>query len=119
MKKRRASGKSPSPYPDLPKQGEEVLRESERFARSTLDALSAHIAILDETGLIIAVNRAWRDFAQANHPPLSNVCEGANYLAVCDAGRGPDAEQAARLALPSEFEGLRVSERAQEPSKIA
>jgi PAS domain S-box-containing protein len=77
---------------------EPVLSESERFARSTLDALSAHIAILDETGAIVAVNRAWRAFAQANHPSSSKVCEGANYLAVCDAAQGPDAAQAAQFA---------------------
>ena len=40
-----------------------TLRESERFAHSAMDALSAPIAILDEAGTIIAVNRAWRSFA--------------------------------------------------------
>ena len=45
---------------------EEAHRESERFARSVLDSLDAHIAVLDHSGTILAVNQAWRDFAAAN-----------------------------------------------------
>ena len=45
---------------------EEAHRESERFARSVLDSLDAHIAVLDDSGTILAVNQAWRDFAAAN-----------------------------------------------------
>jgi diguanylate cyclase (GGDEF)-like protein len=74
---------------------EESLRESERFARATVDALSAHIAILDSAGTIVAVNHAWRDFAEANPPVVGNVCEGANYLEVCAAAQG-EGEEAAR-----------------------
>ncbi len=47
---------------------QKTVRESERFARSTLDGLSAHLAIVDERGTILAVNRAWREFAEANSP---------------------------------------------------
>jgi PAS domain S-box-containing protein len=42
---------------------EKKLEESERFALSTFDALTAHIAILDENSTIMTVNKAWRDFA--------------------------------------------------------
>jgi PAS domain S-box-containing protein len=80
------------------KQVEEALHESERFARSTLDGLSAHIAILDEVGTILAVNRSWRDFAEKNPPVAANVSEGANYLAVCDQASGPSSEGAAEFA---------------------
>jgi PAS domain S-box-containing protein len=73
-------------------------RLAESLPQATLDALSAHIAVLDEAGGIIAVNRAWRAFAEANPPLSSNVNEGANYLAVCDAAKGPDSEVAARVA---------------------
>ena len=41
----------------------ETLRESEELARSTVDALSAHICILDHHGVIVAVNESWRNFA--------------------------------------------------------
>lgn len=69
---------------------EERLTESERFAFSTIDSLSAHIAVLDESGTIIAVNKAWRDFEKANPPVRRNVCEGANYFGVCNAAEGED-----------------------------
>lgn len=75
-----------------------MTTESERLAQATLDALSAHIAVLDEAGVIIAVNHAWRAFAEANPPLSSPVNEGTNYLAVCDAARGPDSAEAAAAA---------------------
>ena len=43
---------------------EEAQRSQE--LQQTLDSLSAHIAILDESGEIIAVNGVWRAFAEAN-----------------------------------------------------
>ena len=75
----------------------EALAESERFVRSTLDALSAHIAILDEKGFILAVNMAWRNFAEAN-AATSDVGVGANYLDVCDRATGPCGEEAEATA---------------------
>jgi diguanylate cyclase (GGDEF)-like protein/PAS domain S-box-containing protein len=73
------------------------LRASDRFTRATLDALSAHIAIIDETGTIEAVNQAWREFGRHNagcdYDPI-----GANYLAVCDAATGPCSEEAGEVA---------------------
>jgi PAS domain S-box-containing protein len=72
--------------------------KSSEFARSALDTLEASVAVIDERGFIIAVNKAWRDFAKANHPSPESVCEGANYLAVCDAVQGPETGQAAEFA---------------------
>jgi PAS domain S-box-containing protein len=81
-------------------QTEAALHESERFARATVDALTEEIAILDETGMIIAVNQAWRAFARANGVAGSQarVAEGVNYLAVCDYARGPYAQEALAIA---------------------
>jgi len=42
------------------------LRESEAFRRAVLDSLSPHIAVLDDSGRIVAVNEAWRRFAREN-----------------------------------------------------
>jgi PAS domain S-box-containing protein len=79
------------------KAAEKALIESEMFARSTLDALSAHIAIVDDSGLILAVNKTWRKFADDNPPVSGNVCEGANYLDICDrsASEAPEAAEVA------------------------
>ncbi len=76
----------------------EALRESERFARAALDALTTQIAIVDEGGTIVAVNEAWRSFAVQNGPVSANVAEGANYLSVCDRTEGPEAEVARSVA---------------------
>ncbi len=80
---------------------EEPLRESEPFARSALDSLSAHIAILDESGVIGFVNKTWREFAASNGA-VGNVAEGANYLRVCESAVGEQSEDAAAFA-----EGIR------------
>jgi PAS domain-containing protein len=48
------------------------------FARSTLNSLSAHIAILDEKGRIVATNRAWQRFASSNPPITLSTGTGTN-----------------------------------------
>jgi PAS domain S-box-containing protein len=49
-----------------------------------LDSLIANIAIIDEQGTILAVNRRWRDFAHQNGWEVSRMGEGANYFRVCE-----------------------------------
>ncbi len=72
------------------------LEESERFNRSTLDSLSAHLAVLDATGKIVATNLAWKKFAGSNGTAWRAVSEETNYLAVCDqAAASGDADAAA------------------------
>jgi PAS domain S-box-containing protein len=80
---------------------EEAQRSQE--LQQTLDSLSAHIAILDETGEIIAVNGMWRAFAEANGSDPARVSEGANYLSVCESATGLNAGEAAAFA-----EGIRA-----------
>jgi PAS domain S-box-containing protein len=80
------------------KQAEEQLRQAERFAHATIDALSANLCVLDENGVILTVNQAWHDFAQANPPVPSAHFLGDNYLQVCDAAEGRDAAEAAAFA---------------------
>ncbi|KAA3651490.1 MAG: PAS domain S-box protein [Proteobacteria bacterium] len=46
------------------------LAEAERFARGIIDSLSSRLCVLDEHGEIIATNRLWREFADAQ-------CSGA------------------------------------------
>lgn len=72
--------------------------ECEHIGNSALDALSAHVAVLNEDGLILLVNTAWRKFAVANAPVRSNVNEGSNYLSVCDAAEGRDSDGAHEFA---------------------
>jgi len=75
------------------KQAEEALRASEEFNRVVLDSLSAHIAVLDREGTIVAVNRAWQHFAIDNASAGScGLGVGANYLTVCRLASGESAE---------------------------
>ena len=80
------------------KKAEQALRESHQFARSTVDALEANIAILDSNGRIVAVNQAWRNFARDNHSDPEKVEEGVNYLSLCRSVRGHEAGEAEDFA---------------------
>ncbi len=73
------------------------------MAHAALDTLNAQVAILDETGAILMVNQAWRDFARDNGAAADTLMEGVNYLHVCDGARGDGAQVASTFA-----EGIRA-----------
>ncbi len=74
------------------------LRFSEALARSAFDALSAHIAVLDRNGVILATNRAWQKHAVKGGLPDNYDYRGMNYLSVCDATQGEESLDAGRVA---------------------
>jgi len=93
------------------RRAEAAIRESERFARAVVDALTTRLAILDADGCIISVNRAWRDFGLSQQADPASVGVGANYLGVCDAVKGDrDAAVARRFAdgIRAVFRGQRA-----------
>ncbi len=63
-----------------------------------LNALPAHIALLDSRGVIVSVNEAWRRFARANARPAPGYAVGIDYLAVCGGAQGHDAPEAREVA---------------------
>lgn len=67
-------------------------------ARTVLDSLSAHIAIVNEDGVILDTNRAWRNFAVKSGMPVDYTSIGDNYLEICDASTGEDGENARAVA---------------------
>ncbi len=73
---------------------EQTARDSEQFLQSILDALSSHVAILDQKGQIVAVNGAWRHFAAANGGDLSTCGVGSNYLEICQRASAQCVEAA-------------------------
>ena len=81
------------------KLAEEAMRVSDKFAQSSLDALSATIAVLDIDGNILAVNQSWQQLAQEYPPSDRNIAERANYLRVCDSTLGEEGEQARQAAI--------------------
>ena len=81
----------------------EPLSFSDELARTVLNSLSAHIAILDENGVILETNTAWQTYAAKSGMPETYDHRGANYLEVCDATSGSEAADAAKVA-----EGIRA-----------
>ncbi|MDH3674496.1 MAG: PAS domain S-box protein, partial [Anaerolineae bacterium] len=80
-------------------QAEEKVRAAGEFVQSALDALSSNIAILDETGTILAVNASWRRFGAENDLKWENYGVGRNYLNVIETAGGDavgDAVEASR-----------------------
>ena len=71
---------------------------SSEEARTVLDSISAHIAIVDENGMILDTNRAWRDFAVKSGMPEDYDSIGDDYLAICEAASGKDGEDARAVA---------------------
>jgi two-component system CheB/CheR fusion protein len=73
----------------------EALRLSQLQTQATLDALPSHIAVLDKTGTIITVNRAWMAFGEQNGHQGNDI--GINYLAVLRESDGEYADEAPKV----------------------
>jgi hypothetical protein len=65
------------------KQAETSIRDSQKLALGTMNAMGAHICVLDETGTILLINDRWIDFALSNGGSLDQVGIGKNYLSYC------------------------------------
>jgi len=81
-----------------PEPHSEPLSFSEELAKAVINSLSAHIAILDQNGVILDTNRAWNDYSFKNRMPEDFDYRGINYLEVCDAATGADALDAHNIA---------------------
>jgi PAS domain S-box-containing protein len=101
----------PSTQPEFPIVGigvsagglkaKQALEASEREQRSlaqmnagVLNALLAHIAIVDAKGVVLSVNESWKRFASENGFKDMNFGIGRNYIAVCKNAHGYGAEEA-------------------------
>jgi PAS domain S-box-containing protein len=71
---------------------------STNFFQETLDSLSIHLAILNEQGVIVAVNDSWRHFGMTNQYEDSNWGVGRNYLGICQDAIGAQNEDARKAA---------------------
>jgi two-component system, NtrC family, sensor kinase len=80
------------------KESERQLRQSQRFLQATLNSLSARIAILDDRGVIIAVNDAWRAFADKEAAARQSAIVGANYLEACNRGLADCGSEGVQVA---------------------
>lgn len=108
----------------LLRSAEEQLRQHEANKQTALlNALPAHIAVLDPDGTIVAVNEAWRRFADENGLRDAHHGVGRNYLGVC----GPAATSGAaetwavaaglRAVLAGEGSGFSIEYRCDSPTE--
>jgi PAS domain S-box-containing protein len=85
--------------PFLLRRAQEEQRQSNATKQTAiLNALPAHIALLDTQGTIISVNLGWDQFA-ADHAAHGSKCSvGSNYLEVCDHAAGENAAESRAAA---------------------
>ena len=68
------------------------------LSKTVMNSLSAHIAILDEHGVVIETNQAWRNYASRNQMKGQHDSIGVNYLKICETATGQDAAEARKVA---------------------
>ena len=88
---------------DIDTRSVEPMSFSDELARTVLNSLSAHIAILDENGIILETNKAWQRYAVNSGMPKTFDHRGVNYLDICEATTGSEAVDAGKVA-----EGIRA-----------
>ncbi|MDO9213143.1 MAG: PAS domain S-box protein [Methylococcales bacterium] len=65
------------------KQAADALRSSEAFVHEVLNSLPEHVVVMDDNGVVTAVNEPWERFATDNGGSTCDLSVGANYLDVC------------------------------------
>src|SRR5262245_51108103 len=82
---------------------------TEAFLQAIVDASDSNLAVLDESGTIIQVNRAWRRFLDQYGSVADLYGVGLNYLAFCKAAAGySDAVIAVAIGIQQILAGKEV-----------
>ena len=77
-------------------QKDPVSLDAPSVLQATLDALPSQIAVLDQHGTIVTVNRAWEHFAKECGAAKWTL--GTNYLHGCESDSSPYGEQGSEMA---------------------
>ncbi|RFF32304.1 EAL domain-containing protein [Wenzhouxiangella sediminis] len=84
---------------------EAALRNSTKELNEALDtrqvlinSLPAHIAMLDEAGVIVDVNDQWRHFGEQNAHDSADFGVGTNYVELCESASGACSDEAESVA---------------------
>ncbi len=80
------------------KTGDSQFAFSDKLLRNIFNSVSAHIAILDESGLILATNQAWKDFSVSNGLSENFNFIQMNYLGVCETAGAEGIKDAEAVA---------------------
>jgi two-component system NarL family sensor kinase len=93
---------------------------TQALLQSTLDALPTHVAILDGEGRIVAVNAAWRSFAEGNGFSRFDELAGRPYLEAYEEARPHCGQKRAIAAgLDAVMDGSRQEFRIEYPCQCA
>jgi two-component system, NarL family, sensor kinase len=87
------------------KTAEDGLRRAQALLQATMDALSAHIVVVDERGIITAANAAWRRAGHQDEHAGARHRLGSHYLAACHAGIAPSDFKTMAQGLRTVVEG--------------
>ena len=63
--------------------------------KEVVDSISAHVAIIDENGIILETNRAWDQFANDNEMEDTFQSVGTNYLNICELATADESQESA------------------------
>ena len=83
---------APEPHTSDRKPADQEVTEPVALLHPCIDALSSHIAVLDEDGVILAVNEAWRRFADGNQFAGVDYGIGSNYVDACQPTSGESTD---------------------------
>ena len=93
------------------KLAEAALQKSEAFKLAILNSVPAEIAVIDDNGLILAVNDHWQKFSSENNltpgTPTRKTGVGSNYLSACQGSTATDLTDAidARTGIQAVLDG--------------
>lgn len=88
--------KAPCSYIDV-ELSEHFKEAPELYVQAMLDANASSVAVLDESGTILYVNRAWRQLAVRHSLAHDLYGTGLNYLDICRQVSGAAPEDAAAI----------------------
>jgi DNA-binding CsgD family transcriptional regulator len=60
--------------------------------KEVVNSISAHVAILDDRGVILETNRAWDQFANENDMDQTFQSVGTNYFSICESVKDDPSE---------------------------
>jgi diguanylate cyclase (GGDEF)-like protein/PAS domain S-box-containing protein len=77
---------------------EQLKKSDDARQAAILNALPAHVALLDAKGMIVSVNEVWAGSSSANLIRSGGNQIGLNYLEICERARGAGSSEAHRIA---------------------
>jgi hypothetical protein len=90
-------------------EGAGVSAQPPPLLQTFIDGYGANIAVLDVTGTVVAVNRAWKEFSASHGQHDPNFGLGKDYLDFCRSAAwgGVEAASAAKAAIIEMRSGAR------------